>query len=82
MTPAERHEAKLRELVETAGFELAVSLDAPGRFRIVTKADWSLVAWASTSPRGFDVVFPRSQTRVTSPTDLVDELEKWKGQSR
>lgn len=84
MTPAERHEAKLRELVESAGFDLAVSLDAPGRFRIVEVVDgeWSTVAWASTSPRGFDVVFPHTQTRVTSPTDLVDELEKWKGQSR
>ena len=77
MTPAEKHEAKLRELVETAGFELAVSVDEPGRFRIVTKADWSLVAWASTSPRGFDVTFPTAQRTVSSPTDLVDELEKW-----
>lgn len=77
MTPAERHEAKLRELVETAGFELAVSLDAPGRFRVVTKA-FDLVAWASTSARGFDVMFPTTQVRATSPTALVDELEKWK----
>lgn len=77
MTPAEKHEAKLRELVETAGFELAVSIDAPGRFRIVAKADWSLVGWASTSPRGFQVTFPKARRTVSSPTDLVDELEKW-----
>jgi len=77
VTPAQKHEAKLRELVETAGFELAVSVDAPGRFRIVTKADWSMVAWASTSPRGFDVTFPAARRTVSSPTDLVDELEKW-----
>lgn len=84
MNPAEKHEAKLRDLVETAGFELAVGIDAPGRFRIVeiVDGDFTTVAWATTSTRGFDVVFPRTQTRVTSPTDLVDELEKWKGQSR
>lgn len=79
VTPAERHAAKLRELVETAGFELAVSLDAPGRFRIVTK-DFDLVAWASMSARGFDVAFPTTQVRASTPTALVDELEKWKGQ--
>ncbi len=80
MTPAERHEAKLRDLVETSGFELAVSVDAPGRFRIVEIVDgeFSTVAWASTSARGFDVVFPSTQARATTPTELVDQLEKWK----
>lgn len=78
--PSEKHEAKLRELVEAAGFELAVGLDAPGRFRIVHVVDgaWQSVAWATTSNRGFDVVFPQSQKRATTPTELVDELEKWK----
>lgn len=78
--PEERHEAKLRDLVETAGFELAVGLDAPGRFRIVHVFDgqWQSVAWASTSARGFDVVFPSTQARATTPTELVDQLEKWK----
>lgn len=78
MTPAEKHEAKLRELVETAGFELAVSLDTPGRFRIVEKNDWALVAWASTSPKGFEVTFPHARLTLSTPTALVDELEKWK----
>lgn len=81
MTPAEKHEAKLRDLVETAGFELAVSVDAPGRFRVVTKDDWSLVGWASTSSKGFEVTFPKARVTVTTPTGLVDELEKWKEQS-
>ncbi len=83
MTPAERHEAKLRELVEQAGFVLAVSIDVANRFRIVEviNNEWSLVAWASTSSQGFDVVFPRTQVRATTPTALVDELEKWKEQS-
>jgi len=83
MTPNEKHEGKLRELVETAGFELAVSLDAPGKFRIVEVVDgkYSTVAWASTTGRGFEVFFTHAQRRVISPTDLVDELEKWKARS-
>ena len=80
MSPNEKHEAKLRELVETAGFELAVGLDAPNRFRIVRVVDgaWDSLAWASTTWRGFEVFFPSSQVRAVTPTELVDELEKWK----
>ena len=73
MTPAERHEVKLRELVEQAGFVLAVSMDVPARFRIVEviNNEWSTVAWAATTAHGFDVVFPSTQVRAATPMGMT-----------
>ncbi|WP_022886392.1 hypothetical protein [Glaciibacter superstes] len=73
-------ERKVRDLVEQAGFELAINLDRPGNFRIVTKADWSLVAVVNIRARGFVAVFPGRQIKATDATDLVDVLEAIKAE--
>lgn len=76
MTPTERHEAKLRTLVEQAGFELAIDLRQAGSFRITTK-DFELVAHVTVDARGFTAAFPATRRTSHTPTDLVDDLEDW-----
>lgn len=79
---AEKHERKLRDLVETAGFVLAVSLDQRGMFRILANdAEASVVAQVAVSPKGFRAFFPAERRQVSTPTDLVDVLEQMKAAS-
>lgn len=81
MTPVQRHEAKLRTLVEQAGFELAININQGAAFQIVTK-DLELVAHAHVDARGFTAVFPRTGRVSHTPTDLVDDLDDWVAATR
>lgn len=73
----EKHSRKLRELVEGAGFVLAVSLDQPGLFRILAPdVKASVVGSAAVTTSGFRVFFPSERLQVSSATDLVDALER------
>lgn len=79
---ADRFERKLRDLVESAGFVLAVSLDQRGMFRILAPdAEASVVGSAAVSSSGFRVFFPGLRLQVSSASDLVDALERLKGES-
>lgn len=79
---ADRYERKLRDLVETAGFVLAVSLDRKGVFRILAPdAVASVVASAAVTSTGFRVFFPGRRLQVSSASDLVDALERLKAES-
>jgi hypothetical protein len=71
----DRHAVKLRELVEGAGFTLEPSVSL-GRFLIMSKRGRQ-VAIADTDSRGFRAVFPDTQRRSSTPTELVDDLEDW-----
>lgn len=75
----DRHAVKLRELVEGAGFTITET--SPSRFLISSKQGRQ-VAVADTDARGFRAVFPDTQRRSSTPTDLVDDLEDWTAWSR
>lgn len=74
MSAIDVQERKLRDLVEQAGFELAVDLDRPRSFRITTK-DLQPVAAAEVVSHGFKAVFPARGVVAKDPTSLVDVLE-------
>lgn len=76
---AARFERSLRELVEGAGFVLAMSLDQAGLFRILAPdGGASVVGSAAVSAGGFRVVFPGLKVQVSMASDLVDALERIK----
>lgn len=82
MTPLEKQCAKLRDLVEGAGFVLAVSLDTSGMFRILANdREASVVAQVAVSSKGFRAFFPAERLQVSAPTELVDALEQIKATS-
>lgn len=72
---AVRHAARLRELVEGAGFTLEEQ--SPGRFLIRWRLRQAAVGVVDVDARGFRAAFPDSQRRSSTPTELVDDLEDW-----
>lgn len=70
----ERHSARLRELVEGAGFALEETSE--GRFLIQSKRGRQ-VGIVAVDRLGFHAAFPDTQRRSSTPSDLVDDLEDW-----
>lgn len=76
MTPVEKQSAKVRDLVEGAGFVLAMSLNQAGMFRILANdSKATVVAQVAVTSKGFRAFFPAKQVQASTPTDLVNALE-------
>ncbi|UOE45503.1 hypothetical protein [Agromyces larvae] len=77
-TSAQRWESKVRQVVEDAGFLLAIDMDHAGVFRIITRDEFATVAHVTVTHRGFTAFVVGSRVKVREVSPLVDELEAYR----